>query len=116
MPRKKQTVPAEAQEMTKAELAMELKMAKVMNDVPIDQLIPADYNPREEVMPGTRLWNELEASLREYGFADPCVVNKDWTIIGGHQRWKVAKAMGFKTVIVSQVDVSNLARPFPLNF
>lgn len=105
MPRKKQQVPTEVQEMTRAELALELKTAKVYNDIPIDQPIPADYNPREEVEPGTRLWNELEASLREFGFADPIVVNSDWTIIGGHQRLKVAKALGFKTCIVSMVDV-----------
>ena len=105
MPRKKQEVPQEVQELTRAEVALELKMAKVYNDFDINKLKPADYNPREEVEPGTRLWNELEASLKEYGFADPIVVNSDLTIIGGHQRWKVAKALGYTKCIISMVDV-----------
>lgn len=102
MPRKKQTQPME---LTATDVALELKMAKVYNDVDINKPIPAEYNPREEVEPGTRLWNELEASLKEFGFADPLVVNSDWTLIGGHQRLKVAKALGYTKCIVSMVDV-----------
>ena len=101
-PKKKQNVP---QEMNSLDAALVLKTAKVYNDYDINLLVPADYNPREEVEPGTRLWNELEASLRQFGFADPVVINSDNTIIGGHQRVTVAKALGWKSCCVSMVDL-----------
>ena len=102
MSRKKLNKP---QEMSAMEAQLVMRTAKVYNDYDINLLKAADYNPREDVEPGTRLWNELEASLREFGFADPVVINSDNTIIGGHQRVKVAKALGWTTCIVSMVDL-----------
>ena len=104
MPRKKKNNET-VQEITSADLALELKMATVHNHVPIDKPIPAEYNPREELEPGDPDYEKIKASLLEFGFADPIVVNSDWTIIGGHQRIKVAKDLGFTECIASMVDV-----------
>lgn len=40
----------------------------------------------------------LQDSLSEYGLADKPIINQDNTIIGGHQRIKILKKMGYKEV------------------
>jgi ParB-like chromosome segregation protein Spo0J len=63
---------------------------------PIDRLIPYDKNPRinddavEAVM----------ASIREFGFRQPIVVDDDGVIIIGHTRLKAAKKLGLTEVPV----------------
>ena len=73
--------------------------------VKIDELIPAEYNPRTKVKKGTRLYEQIKNSLDTFGYADPIVVNKDKTIIGGHQRWIVMKEEGRKEVDVIVIDI-----------
>lgn len=71
--------------------------------IPIAQLKPSPYNPREISR------HDLEAlkrSIQEFGFVDPVIVNKDDAIIGGHQRVEAAKALGIDSVPVVYVDVS----------
>ena len=61
-------------------------------NVPIEQLIPADYNPRYMKEEDRQ---EIKASLQKFGFVEPVVVNKNPDrmniIVGGHQRVTVAK-------------------------
>lgn len=69
---------------------------------PITELIPAAYNPRKI--------SELELSklinsIQKNGFIEPCVVNKDHTIIGGHQRVKAASKLGMASVPCIFVDI-----------
>jgi len=65
----------------------------------IKDLIFAEYNPRRLT---TEQYENLKASLLRFGFVDPIIVNthKDRKniIIGGHQRVKVWKDLGNKTV------------------
>ena len=65
----------------------------------INELIPAEYNPRQLKR---KQYDTIKKSLEEFGFAVPIVVNMHKTrenvIIGGHQRVKVAKDLGFKEV------------------
>jgi len=49
--------------------------------------------------------DKLRQSLREFGFVDPLVINKDNEVIGGNQRLKAAKAEGIKEVPVVVVDL-----------
>ena len=58
--------------------------------LPVSVLKPAEYNPRKKLKPGDREYEKIKASIQEFGFADPLVVNADMTIIGGHQRLTVA--------------------------
>ena len=49
----------------------------------IKDLKPATYNPRQI---STKQYKDLKASVKKFGLVDPIIVNKDMTIIGGHQR------------------------------
>jgi len=74
--------------------------------MPVRDLVPADYNPREEATPGTRLFSDLEASLSRFGLVVPIVWNRrSGTVVGGHQRLRVLVANGVEEVPVSVVDV-----------
>jgi len=71
--------------------------------VDIDTLKPALYNPRK--ISDAEL-KKLTRSIKQFGFIDPVIINKDNTVIGGHQRLKVADELGLKTVPVVRVDLS----------
>ena len=63
--------------------------------VPIDSLIPYARNSRthskEQIL-------QLRSSLREFGFVNPVIVDKDLNIIAGHGRVAAAKAEGLTEV------------------
>jgi len=73
----------------------------------VGDLKPADYNPRKLSEPQRR---QIEESLKRFGFVDPVIVNtypgREGVIVGGHQRCKVAKALGFSQVPCVEVWLS----------
>ena len=73
--------------------------------LPVAVLKPAEYNPRKKLKPGDKEYEKIKASIEEFGFADPLVVNADMTIIGGHQRLTVAIDLGFTEVPCAVVDI-----------
>ena len=73
--------------------------------LPVTVLKPAEYNPRKKLKPGDKEYEKIKASIEEFGFADPLVVNSDMTIIGGHQRLTVAIDLGFTKVPCAVVDI-----------
>jgi len=52
----------------------------------INKLKPATYNPRQI---SKSQFDSLRESIDKFGLVDPIIVNKDMTIIGGHQRYKI---------------------------
>lgn len=50
----------------------------------------------------------LQQSLEKFGICQPIVLNRDGIIIGGHQRFKVLKRLGYETidVYVSSIQLS----------
>ena len=60
-----------------------------------NKLKPATYNPRQI---STKQYNDLKKSIERFGLVDPIIVNKDNTVIGGHQRLKIIKSLGEKTI------------------
>ena len=56
----------------------------------ITDLKPATYNPRQI---STKDYNSLKDSVKKFGLVDPIIVNKDMTVIGGHQRLKICKEL-----------------------
>ena len=70
-----------------------------------DKIKPAVYNPRKDLQPGDLEYIKIQKSLNEFGLVDPLVVNKDMTLIGGHQRLKVLQDAGFDKVPCSLVDL-----------
>lgn len=70
----------------------------------IDDIKPYDNNPRDND-------NAVEStanSIKEFGWQQPIVVDKDMVIIVGHTRYKAAKKLGYKEVPV--VVASNLSK------
>ena len=77
------------------------KTTKEMNLVDIDKLIPYVNNARTH---STEQINKIRASLREFGFINPVIIDKDYNIIAGHGRVQAAKAEGIKEVPCVLVD------------
>jgi ParB-like chromosome segregation protein Spo0J len=71
----------------------------------LSELNPATYNPRQDLQPGDPEYEKIKRSIEEFGYVDPIIVNKDGTIIGGHQRYKILLKAGYKTAEVSVVDL-----------
>lgn len=63
----------------------------------------AEYNPRK--ISDKEIGN-LKRSLKKYGLIQPIVINKDQTVISGHQRIRAWRAMGNDTVPVIQLDIT----------
>lgn len=66
-----------------------------IKNIRIDNLKEAGYNPRQ--MNAEDL-EKLKYSVKEFGVVEPIVVNKDLTVIGGHQRLKVLQELDWKEV------------------
>ena len=73
---------------------------------PIENLHPAEYNPRVHLQPGDPEYESIARSIETFGYADPIIVNTDGTIIGGHQRFTVLSDLGYKEVHVVVVDLT----------
>ena len=69
--------------------------------LPIDQLIPAEYNPRR--LPA-KARAKLKASLSKFGLVEPLIWNETTGhVVGGHQRLELLKELGYVEVPVSVV-------------
>ena len=73
----------------------------------IDKLISAEYNPRKL---SEEQKQKIKDSISRFGLVDPVIVNtnKDrfGIIIGGHQRTKVSREMGFKKMPCVELDLT----------
>jgi len=80
---------------------MEIKKFK------ISDLIFADYNPRTLTKAAHK---DSKESLTKFGMVDPVIINinelRKNIIIGGHQRTKVWKSMGHRSVPCVELDLS----------
>lgn len=67
--------------------------------LPIDQLLPAGYNPRKDLKPGDPEYEKLKRSIEQFGYVDPLIWNKTTgRVVGGHQRLKILKDCGLTEV------------------
>jgi len=68
-----------------------MKMTEHFEKVPIDKLVPYARNARthskEQIL-------QLRSSIREFGFINPCLIDKDYNILAGHGRVLAAKEEG----------------------
>lgn len=71
----------------------------------IDQLVHAEYNPRKDLKAGDAEFEKIKNSINEFGYVEPIICNSDYTIVGGHQRAKVLKAIGYEEVDCVIIDV-----------
>lgn len=72
----------------------------------VADLKPAEYNPRKALTPDDAEYQKIKRSIETFGYVDPIIVNKDGTIIGGHQRYTVLKDLGYTEVEVNVLDLS----------
>ena len=79
--------------------------------IEVDKLNPAVYNPRKDLQPDDPEYTKIQKSINEFGLVEPLVINKDMTVIGGHQRLKILIEAGFKTVPCSVVDIPKENEP-----
>lgn len=71
----------------------------VIEKIPMEKLIPADYNPRKDLKPGDAEYEKLKRSIKEFGYVEPIIWNKTTgNVVGGHQRLKVLLADGVKEI------------------
>lgn len=76
----------------------------------VDELIPADYNPRKDLKPGDLEYEKLKRSIKEYGYVEPVIWNKrTGKVVGGHQRLKVLKDLGYEEIecVIVDLDENN---------
>ena len=74
-----------------------------IKEIEISKLKPAEYNPRQI---SKKQYNDLKKSIQEFGLVDPIIVNKDMTVIGGHQRLKVCQSLtGFDKIPCVVLDL-----------
>ena len=66
----------------------------------VTEIVPYENNPRVN----DDAVDKVAESIREFGFQQPIVVDKDGVIIAGHTRLKAAKKIGLETVPVIQAD------------
>ena len=73
-----------------------------VQEMGIDEIKPYENNPRIN----DKSVDDVAKSIKEFGWQQPIVVDKDNVIIVGHTRWKAAKQLGMTKVPV--VVASNL--------
>ena len=74
-----------------------------IEQIKASKLKPATYNPRQI---STKQYKDLSKSIATFGLVDPIIVNKDYTVIGGHQRLKVLNEMQTDTIPCVVLDLS----------
>lgn len=78
-----------------------LAMAKRIELWPIDRLVPYERNARTH---SPEQLAQIKASIQEFGFTNPILVDRQDGVIAGHGRLEAAKDMGLTEVPVVVLD------------
>ena len=72
-------------------------MGKIANvqEVPVNKLVPYERNAK---IHGTEQVEKLKASIEEFGFLTPCLIDSDYNLIAGHGRLMAAKELNMDSV------------------
>ncbi|MFH1601645.1 MAG: DNA methyltransferase [Candidatus Shapirobacteria bacterium] len=85
-------------------------------EVPVSDLIPADYNPRKW---SDKAVKDLKESISRFGFVTPIVANsapeRKNRVIGGHFRIKIAKDLGIIKIPVVYINIPDIEKEKELN-
>lgn len=65
-----------------------------VQEIKIDQLTPYDHNPRQN----DGAVDAVAASIKNFGFKVPVVIDRERVIVAGHTRYKAAKKLGLESV------------------
>jgi hypothetical protein len=84
--------------------------------VKIDDLKPAEYNPRKIT---NKVAYDIKNSIERYGIVDPIIVNgakeRFNVVIGGHLRLRVAKELGYEAVPCVYLNIPDIKKEKELN-
>jgi len=83
--------------------------------IPVEDLKPAEYNPRKKLKAGDKEYEKIKNSILEFGYVEPIIVNYDMTVIGGHQRLTVLKDLGHTEVQCVVLEIKEDAKVKALN-
>lgn len=72
----------------------------MMKNVDINTLKPYENNPRNN----DNAVDAVAASIKEFGFKVPIIVDKDNVIVAGHTRYKASQKLGLEVVPVIVAD------------
>ncbi len=76
-----------------------------LRKIKIADLMPASYNPRKALKPGDKEYEKIKRSIQEFGYCEPIIVNRDMTVIGGHQRVTVLRDLGYSEIDCIVIDI-----------
>lgn len=77
-----------------------------LTNIPINELNPSLYNPRKNLQPEDKEYQDILKAISEFGLVIPLIVNEKKFIIGGHQRYKILKHLGHKEIPCIIVNLS----------
>jgi len=81
----------------------------ILKKIPIEKLNPAPYHPREDLQTGNPAYEKLLSSVEEFGYVELVIWNeRTGNIVGGHQRFKVLKSLGYEEIDCVVVDLDDL--------
>lgn len=72
-----------------------MKTTTEMQLVPLEKLVPYANNARTH---SAEQINKLRSSLREFGFINPVIIDRDYGVIAGHGRILAAKEEGIREI------------------
>lgn len=86
-----------------------------IQNIQVDKINPAEYNPRIDLQPGDAEYEKLKRSINEFGYVEPLVWNeRTGNLVGGHQRFKILMESNPTEIQVSVVNLDE-AREKALN-
>ena len=91
-----------------------MKTTTEMQLVPITKLVPYVNNARTH---SPEQINKLRSSLREFGFINPVIIDRDYGVIAGHGRILAAKEEGISEVpcVLSLIHIQMCIRDRNIN-
>jgi len=72
-----------------------------IKSIETNKILPYINNPRKNLNV-----DKVASSIKEFGFQQPIVIDKSYTIIVGHTRYEAAKKLGLKEVPVQIADLT----------
>lgn len=62
-------------------------------------------NPKNPRRLSKKQSDQLHTSIKKFGLCEPIVINQDGTVVGGHQRLRTLRKLGYKEVDVIIPDI-----------
>ncbi len=72
-----------------------MEATKEIEQVPVDKLVPYANNARTH---SPEQINKIRSSLREFGFINPVIIDKNYGVIAGHGRLMAEKEEGIDEI------------------